>query len=200
MYLLYEFPPSGNCYKIRLILSHLRIQYRRVTKDIVKGETRTPEFLHINPNGRIPVLEIDKETYLAESNAILWYLASGTPYLPADPLNQARILQWMFFEQYSHEPYIATSRYWISTLNAKERYREALEQKKPLGYAALEIMEKHLQQEPFFVNRQYSIADIALYAYTHVAHEGEFDLSPYTAIKQWFARIEALPDYVGISA
>jgi glutathione S-transferase len=198
MYKLYDFPASGNCYKIRLLLNQLGIPYQRIHIDILNKESRTPEFLAINTNGRVPVLYHDGQ-YLAESNAILWYLAQNTPYLPAAKLAQAQILQWMFFEQYSHEPNIATSRYWISILKAENQYREQLESKKTAGYAALDVMEQHLADKHYFVANQYTIADIALYAYTHVAEEGHFDLSAYTNIKNWFQRIENKDNYIGMN-
>ena len=198
MYTLYEFPSSGNCYKIRLALAFLNLPYKRVTIDITRGESRTDEFLAINPNGRIPVLEVEPGNYLPESNAALWYLASGTGLLPSSKLEQAQVLQWMFFEQYSHEPFIATSRYWISILGAENEYRDQLDEKRPRGYAALEVMDKHLQRNNFFVGNRYSIADIALYAYTHVAHEGGFSLQNYNAIKRWISRVEATENYVSI--
>ena len=198
-YKLYEFPTSGNCYKIRLAMSLLAFDYERITVDITKGESRTEAFLKLNANGRVPVLQTEDGHYLPESNAALWYLAYGTGLLPPDRLEQAQVLQWMCFEQYSHEPFIATSRYWISILNAADEYKEQLEEKKPKGYAALDVMEGHLKQHDFFVGETFSIADIALYAYTHVAHEGGFDLSNYSAVKAWFKRIESTPDYIAIN-
>jgi len=197
MYTLYDFLPSGNCYKIRLILNQLGIAYERVSVDILNKESRTPEFLKINPNGRTPVLCHDGK-YLAESNAILWYLAAHTNFIPKGDFEQAQVLQWMFFEQFSHEPNIATARYWVSILKAEDKYKEALKAKMIQGYAALDVMEKHLQNNDYFVANQYSIADIALYAYTHVAEEGKFDLSGYKQIKAWFDRIEHQKDYIAI--
>lgn len=199
MYKLYDFLPSGNCYKIRLLLNQLGIGYERVNIDILNKESRTPEFLKINPNGRTPVLYHDGK-YLAESNAILWYLASDTHFLPKGKYGQALVLQWMFFEQYSHEPNIATPRYWVSILKAEEEYRERLKVKMQLGYAALDVMEQHLANNRFFIANQYSIADIALYAYTHVAEEGNFDLSGYKEIKAWFKRIESQGNFIGINS
>lgn len=197
MYKLYDFLPSGNCYKIRLLLNQLGIECERVNVDILNKESRTPEFLKINPNGRTPVLYHDGK-YLAESNAILWYLASNTSFLPKDNYEQALVLQWMFFEQFSHEPNIATPRYWISILKAEDEYKKQLKVKMKLGYAALDVMEQHLAKNSYFVGRQYSIADIALYAYTHVAEEGNFDLSGYSKIKEWFKRVEGQENYIDI--
>ncbi|MEQ1530228.1 MAG: glutathione S-transferase family protein [Methylococcales bacterium] len=197
MYKLYDFLPSGNCYKIRLLLNQLGIGYERVNVDILNKASRTPEFLKINPNGRTPVLYHDGK-YLAESNAILWYLASDTHFLPQGKYEQALVLQWMFFEQFSHEPNIATPRYWVSILKTEEEYREQLKAKMKLGYAALDVMEQHLANNGYFVANQYSIADIALYAYTHVAEEGNFDLSGYSRIKAWFKRVESQANYIDI--
>ena len=196
MYKLYEFPTSGNCYKIRLAMAYLGLAYERVAIDITKGESRTEAFLRINSNGRVPVLETEAGQYLPESNAALWYLVYQTDLLPTTRLEQAQVLQWMFFEQYSHEPFIATSRYWMAILNAADQYKSQLEEKRPKGYDALDVMENHLKSNAFFVGGRYSIADIALYAYTHVAHEGGFDLANYPNINAWFKRIEATPNYV----
>ncbi|MEO0376911.1 MAG: glutathione S-transferase family protein [Cyanobacteria bacterium P01_A01_bin.17] len=199
MYKLYEFPSSGNCYKLRLAMSQLNIDYERIAVDVTQGESRTEAFLRINPNGRVPVLQISEGVSLPESNAALWYLACNSPLFPTSNLEQAQVLQWMFFEQYSHEPFIATSRYWISILKAADAYREKLEEKRPQGYAALDVMEQHLAYNSFFVGDAYSIADIALYAYTHVAHEGGFDLQAYPAIRKWLERIVRSQNYIPIS-
>jgi len=195
---LYDFLPSGNSYKVRLLLSQLGIPYQRVDVDILKGETRNPAFLARNPNGRIPLLEIAPGNYLAESNAILFYLAKGSPLLPDDPLHQAQVLQWLFFEQYSHEPYIATSRYWIALLGKEREYREELAKKRDPGYAALQVMDRHLAAQDFFVAGRYPIADIGLYAYTHVADEGGFDLSAYPHLQAWLRRVKAQPRHIDI--
>jgi glutathione S-transferase len=199
MYKLYEFFSSGNCYKIRLLLTQLGIPFQRIQVDILKGESRTPEFLIKNSNGRIPVLETETRQFLAESNAILFYLSEGTNFLPTAAFEKAQVLQWLFFEQYSHEPYIATSRYWISVLGKAEEYREALNQKRAGGEAALRVMERHLTEHNFFVGEHYTIADIALFAYTHVADEGGFDLSEFPAIGAWIKRVQAQPKYINIT-
>ena len=199
MYRLYDFLSSGNGYKVRLLLTQLEIPFERVELDILKGETRTPEFLVKNPNGRIPVLEFQPGQFLAESNAILFYLSEGTEYLSADRLERAQVMQWLFFEQYSHEPNIATSRFWISYLDKTDELKEALEQKRKLGYAALEVMEQHLRNHKFFVEERYTIADIALYAYTHVAHEGGFALNGFPAIQAWLERVKAQPRHISIT-
>jgi glutathione S-transferase len=199
VYRLYDFLPSGNGYKVRLLLTQLEIPFQRVELNILKGETRTPEFLVKNPNGRIPVLEFQPGQFLAESNAILFYLSEGTEYLPAERLERAQVMQWLFFEQYSHEPNIATSRFWISYLGKADELKEALEQKRKLGYAALGVMEQHLRSHAFFVDERYTIADITLYAYTHVAREGGFDLSGFPAIQAWLDRVKAQPRHISIT-
>jgi len=197
MYKLYDFLLSGNCYKVRLLLNQLRIPYQRINVDILEQKSRTAEFLKINPNGKTPVLEQGNHI-LAESNAILWYLAKQSQFLPVDDFAQAQVLQWMFFEQFSHEPYLAKSRYWISILDTEDEYRDQLANLKQPGYSALDVMENHLNKHDFFVANQYSIADICLYAYTHLAEEGKFDLSTYTNIHTWFRRIESQADYIRI--
>jgi len=195
---LYDYLPSGNGYKVRLLLHQLGIPFERVEMDILRGETRTPEFLAKNPNGRIPTLELEDGSHLAESNAILCYLADGTPFLPADRLDRARVLQWMCFEQYSHEPNIATVRFWYHSELTDER-RALLPAKRQLGEAALRVMDEHLRTRRFFVGEGYTVADIALYAYTHVADEGGFDLAPHGAIRGWLERVRAQPGHVPIT-
>lgn len=201
MYKLYDFRPSGNGYKVRLLLSHLGIPYEYIEKDILKQETRTPDFLAINPNGRIPVLELEPGLYLSESNAILIYLSEGTPYLPADRLERAYVMQWLFFEQYSHEPYIATSRFLLhyKSRDQPEQYRAVIEQKRDPGYAALAVLENRLANHAFLVGDRYSIADIALYAYTHVADEGGFELDRFPAILGWLERVQAQSGHMKIT-
>jgi glutathione S-transferase len=196
---LYDYLSSGNGYKVRLLLTQLGIPFERIELNIVRGETRTPAFRQINPNGRIPVLELEDGQFLAESNAILFYLAQDTAFLPEDKLERAQVLQWMFFEQYNHEPNIATSRFWLMHGELTDERRAMLEQKQPLGYAALEVMEKRLSNHPFLVGDRYSIADIALYAYTHVAHEGGFDLARFPAIRAWLDRVKTQPGHIPIT-
>jgi len=194
---LYDYADSGNGYKVRLLLHQLGRPYTLIEKDILRGETRTPEFLRLNPNGRIPLLELEDGTCLAESDAILWYLAEGTPYLPAQPLERAQVLQWMFFEQYSHEPNIATARFWLRHVERLDELRQRLlEQKREQGHAALAVMEGHLRERAYFVGGRYTVADIALYAYTHVAPQGGFDLAPYPAVRAWLERVGAEPGHV----
>lgn len=200
MFTLYEFSSSGNCYKLRLAMAQLGISFRRIEKDITRGETRTADFLAINPNGRIPVLVTPDNKVLPESNAALWYLGKDSKLMPEDDFQQAQVLQWMFFEQYNHEPNIATSRYWIHVLGEREKYAEALVEKQQKGHDALHVMETHLSGRDFFVGSDYSIADIALFAYTHVAGQGGFSLEDYPAIQAWLKRVEQQPGYVAMEA
>jgi glutathione S-transferase len=195
---LYDYLESGNGYKVRLLLAQLGLDYERVELDILAGETRTPGHLARNPNGRIPLLELEDGSHLAESNAILWFLADGTPFLPKDRLARARVLQWMFFEQYSHEPYIAVLRFWAHAGQLEEK-RSQVPEKRERGEQALAVMEGHLAGRRFFVDDRYSIADIALYAYTHVAEEGGFDLSRYPAVRAWIGRVAAEPEHIRIT-
>lgn len=199
MYRLYDYLPSGNGYKVRLLLAQLGIPYEWVEVDILRGESRTAEFLTRNPNGRIPVLELEDGGHLAESNAILWFLADGTPMVPDGRLARAQLLQWMFFEQYSHEPYLAVARCWLSILKVGEQRREELQARQEGARAALAVMERHLQAAEYFVGGRYSIADIALYAYTHVAPEAGIDLEPFPAVRAWLARVAAQPGHVPIT-
>jgi glutathione S-transferase len=196
---LYDFLPSGNGYKVRLLLAQLGHRFTLVEKDIAKGETRTPEFLALNPNGRIPVLELDDGRHLAESDAILFYLAEGTPFLADERFARADVLRWMFFEQYSHEPYIAVARAWLHVLTRRKYEPRELEAKMTGGYQALDVMERHLATRRFFVAESYTIADIALYAYTHVAHEGDFHLERYPNVRAWLARVASQPGHVPIT-
>ncbi len=199
MMTLYDFMGSGNGYKVRLLLAQLGLAYMLVERDIMKGETRTPEFLTKNPNGRIPTLQLDDGTFLFESDAILWYLAEGTAFAPADRLTRAQTLQWMFFEQYSHEPYIAVARFWKHFFDKLTPQQETeLPERMKKGYAALDVMEQHLANNAFFVGNRYGLADIALYAYTHVAHEGDFDLTRYPHITAWLARVASQPGCISM--
>jgi glutathione S-transferase len=195
---LFDYLESGNGYKVRLLLHQLAIPFERVELDILKGETRTPAFLAKNPNGRIPTLELEDGTFLPESNAILWYLAEGTPFVPAERLARAQALSWMCFEQYSHEPNIATLRFWTHA-GLLEQRAALVPGKREAGGAALGVMEAHLAGRSFFVGERYSIADIALYAYTHVAEEGGFPLASYPAIRAWLARVASQPRHVPIT-
>ena len=195
---LFDYLDSGNGYKVRLLLAQLGLEYRWTEVDIDAGETREPKFLKRNPNGRIPTLELDDGTNLAESNAILWYLAEGTSLVPVDRLGRAQVLQWMFFEQYSHEPYVATPRYIVKHFSPEHARRAELPDRLAKGRAALTVMEQHLKLRTFFVAERYTIADIALYAYTHVADEGGHDLAPYPSVRSWLARVATEPNHTGI--
>ncbi len=199
---LHDYLPSGNGYKVRLLLSQLGIPFERIEYDITRGETHTPEFLGgINANGRVPVLETDEGEFLPESNAIMFYLAEGIQFFPEKKIERTRVLQWMFFEQYSHEPNIAVARAWLHVfgLEMTEERQAALEQKQKLGYDALGVIEDHLEDREYLVGGRYTIADIALYAYTHVADEGGFDLSGYPAVQAWIERVASQPGYVSIT-
>jgi glutathione S-transferase len=187
---------SGNCYKIKLLMQFLGIQHEWIHVDILANETHTAEFKQMNPNTRIPVIELDGDKYLWESNAILNYFAEGTNFLPQERYERAKVLQWQFFEQYSHEPYIATARYINKYLGLpKERVAE-YHAKQVGGHKALSLMDNHLAENQFFLGANATIADISLYAYTHVADEGGFDLSEYTNIRRWFQDFERIPGYL----
>ncbi len=196
---LYDFLPSGNGYKVRLILHQTETPFTWVNVDILDGATRAPAFLAKNPNGRIPLLELDDGRLLAESNAILYYLAQGTPLLPRDPYLAAQIMQWMFFEQYSHERFVAVARFICEFSAPGDPRHEELSGLRENGHAALRVMETHLSENRFFVGDTYSIADIALYAYTHVADEGGFDLSPYDNIRKWLSRVSRQDRHIPIT-
>ncbi|MEM8805294.1 MAG: glutathione S-transferase family protein [Cyanobacteria bacterium P01_G01_bin.38] len=187
---------SGNCYKVKLLLEHLQTPYTWQEVDIMTGTTRTDSFLAMNSNGKVPTLEIEPGCYLPESNAILYYLAQETPFFPAERLAQAEVLRWLFFEQYSHEPYIAVARFVQQMLPAEHPRQAELPKLRDKGYAAIKVMEQHLAQHPYFVGERYSIADIGLFAYTHVAADGGFDLSPFAAIQAWFERVRSQPHFV----
>ena len=196
---LYDYLASGNGYKVRLILNHLEIPFERIELDVFKGETRTPEFLAINPNGRIPTLQFDDGRAFSESDAILWYFADSTVYLPTDQFERAQVLQWMFFEQYNHEPTIAVARSMLLHSEMTEDRKLTLKDKQEKGYDALQVMEQHLANRSYLVGDVYSIADIALYAYTHVADEGGFDLSGFRYIRAWLQRVKSQDRHIPIT-
>ena len=197
---LYDYLPSGNGYKVRLLLTQLGVPFERVELDIIKGETRTPDFLRKFPNGRIPAVELDDGKVLFESNAIISYFAEGTVFMLADRFERAQVLQWLFFEQYSHEPYIASVRYLVIHPGVQDPRRAIIDAlMRPRGYDALGVMEGHLKSREWFVGERYSIADIALYAYTHVADEGGFDLAAYPAIRAWLERVKSQPRHIPIT-
>jgi glutathione S-transferase len=198
---LYDYLQSGNGYKVRLLLTQLAVPFERVELNIIKGETRTPEFLGKFPNGRIPAVEFDDGKLLFESNAIISYFAEGTPFMPADRFQHAQALQWLFFEQYSHEPYIASVRYLVMHPDVADPRRAIVDTlMRPRGYDALGVMEGHLKSRAWFVGESYSIADIVLYAYTHVADEGGFDLAKYSAIRAWLERVKSQPRHIPITS
>ena len=197
---VYGMSSSGNCYKVRLLLEQLQQAYEWIEIDVRTGLTRQPEFLGRNPNGRVPTLEYAPGKYLAESDAILVYLAEGSAFWPPQRLQRAQALQWMFFEQYSHEPYIAVARFICLMLPAQHERRAELPRLLERGYQALAVMEQHLARERFFVGDTYSIADIALYAYTHAAADGGFELQRFPALCAWIARVESQPHFVPMPA
>ncbi|MEM7410170.1 MAG: glutathione S-transferase family protein [Myxococcota bacterium] len=194
---LYDYLESGNGYKVRLLLHQLERRVERIELDIVAGETRTPEFLALNANGRIPTLVLDDGTVLPESNAILCYLAEGTRFWPQDRVQRAQVLRWLFFEQYSHEPYIAVLRFWAHT-GALEEHASEVPERRVRGEQALAVMEEHLDGRDFFVET-YGVADIALYAYTHVADEGGYDLGAFPRVRAWIGRVAAQPGHIPIT-
>ena len=201
MYRLYDYLPSGNGYKCRLVLKQLEIPYEYVEVDIMNGGSRTPEFLAKNPNGRIPVLEVPDKGFIPESHAIIAFLADGTELIPSDPFERGRMWHWMCFEQYNLEPSLGTARFWISTLGkTRAELGEKLIEKKKAGYAALDVLEEGLRGRKYLVGERYSLADIALFAYTHLAHEGGFDLAPYPNIRGWCDRVASQPRWAPITA
>ena len=198
--LLYDSPVSGNCYKVRLLLAHLGIPFERRGVDVVDRSKR-PELLGgLNPALRVPTLILDDGRPLGESGAIIWYFGEGTPFVPEDPYERAQVLQWMFFEQYDHEPAIAVVRFWLAYSGRPEAFADRLEERTAAGYRALDAMERHLDGREFLVGGSPTLADIALYAYTHVAPEAGFDLSRYPAIGSWLERVAAMPRHVAIDA
>jgi glutathione S-transferase len=197
--LLFNSQVSGNCYKVRLLFAHLGIEYERRDVDVVDRSNRLELLGELNPALRVPTLVLDDDRPLAESNAILFYFAEGTPYLPDDRYERAQVLQWLFFEQYSHEPNIAVVRFWVAYSGAPPPEAE-IEATRRAGYAALDAMERHLADRAFHVGERFTIADISLYAYTHVAAEGGFDLAGYPAIRGWLDRVSGQPGHVPIRA
>jgi glutathione S-transferase len=197
MYTLYSMRRSGNSYKVRLALAQLNIPHELIEIDILKGETRTPEFLAMNPSGHVPLLKVTPGRYIAESNAILWYIAGRTPLFPDDRAERAEMLQWMFFEQHSLEPNLGAAYFWLALVRGgRELQQHALEDWMQEGYRALNVMERHLATRRFFAADRYSIADIALYAYTHLAHHCDYDLAGFPAVRDWIDRVAAQPNHV----
>jgi glutathione S-transferase len=197
---LYNSQLSGNCWKVRQLLALRGIPYERIELDVIDRSNRREVLGGKNPALRVPTLALDDGEFLAESNAIIWYLADGTPYLPNDPLARARVLQWMFFEQYEIEPNLGVARFWIGILGQREKYAAELEGKWQAGNRALGALEEHLRSCDWLVGDGFSIADISLYAYIHVAGEGEFDLGQYPAVGAWLERVAAQPGHVTMEA
>jgi len=193
---LYGDHRSGNCYKVASILLLTGRSFEWVETDIMKQSTRTPEFLAMNPNGKVPVLQLPDGQTMAESNAMLLYLAEGSPYLPTDAWQRALVYQWLFFEQYSHEPYIAVARFLVKLAGREVEDADRLKLLRKKGAEALSVMEKTVSSSPFFAGDRFSIADIALHAYTHTAEDGGVDLSPWRAVRQWLQRVESVPGFV----
>jgi glutathione S-transferase len=198
MHVLHGSSVSGNCWKPAFMLAQRGLPFRWVEVDIFDKQTRTPAFLALNPNGRVPLLQLPDGRLLAESNAMLMHLGEGTPWIPADAYARAKMFEWMCFEQYSHEPYIASVRFWRFLEARGADMRAKIEERTPGGEAALEVMEQQLARAPFFVGDAPSLADVALYAYTHVAHEGGFELARFPAVQAWLARFAALPGFVAM--
>jgi glutathione S-transferase len=198
MITVYGFSPSGNCHKVRLLLQQLGREYRWIETDSARGETRTAEYLTKNPNGKVPMIELDDGRILVESNAILCYLAEDSSFMPADAWQRAQALSWMFFEQYSHEPYIAVARFICGWTPMDSARRADLPKLRERGHQALAVMERHLSAQTWFTGDRYGIADIVLYAYSCVAEHGGIALQPYPAIRDWLARIEATSGFVGL--
>jgi glutathione S-transferase len=197
MYKLYSMQRSGNSYKVRLALALLNAPYQAIEIDILRGESRTPDFLAKNPSGQVPLLEVGEGRYLAESNAILWYVAGGTPLAPESRIERAEALQWMFFEQHALEPNIGSAYFWLALVKGgRDLQTHALEDWMERGYAALQVMENHLKTEEYFAANQLTVADIALFGYTHLADQCDFDLSTFPAIRSWLRRVEQTPGFV----
>ncbi|PYF00025.1 glutathione S-transferase [Rhodopseudomonas faecalis] len=200
MYKLYSMQRSGNSYKVRLALALLGVPYQAIEVDILSGESRTPEFLSKNPSGQVPLLEVEDGRYLAESNAILWYVTVGTSLAPASRIERAEALQWMFFEQHALEPNIGAAYFWLSLVKGgRDLQTHALEDWMERGYAALQVMENHLKTNAYFAAGQLTIADIALFGYTHVANQCDFDLDAFPAIGAWLRRVQQTPGFISMA-
>ena len=198
--LLYDSPVSGNCYKVRLLLAHLGVPYERRTMDVVDRSNRRDVLGELNPALRVPTLVLDDGRPLAESGAILWYLGEGTRFVPEGLYERAQVLQWMFFEQYDHEPAIAVARFWLAYSSRPDEFADRLPERTAAGHRALAAMERHLDGKQFLVGDGLTLADIALYAYSHVADEGGFDLERYPALRAWLERVASEPGHVTIDA
>jgi glutathione S-transferase len=198
--LLYDSPVSGNCYKVRLLLAHLGLPYERRTMDVVDRSNRPVVLGGLNPSLRVPTLILDDGRPLAESNAILWYFGDGTRFVPADPYERAQVLQWLFFEQYDHEPAIAVARFWLSYSGRPDEFADRLPERQAAGHRVLAALDGHLEGRSYLVGDGFTIADMSLYAYTHVAPEAGVELEPYAAIRDWLARVASRPGHVPIDA
>lgn len=198
MYRLYNFPPSGNCYKLRLLLTQLQIPFELISVNLLNQETHFPEFLQKNPSGKVPVLEIEPNVFLTESNSILLYLSEGTDFFPVDRLERNQVLKWLFFEQFSLGANLSRPRFWISIAKQAEKFAPLIAYHQNLGKAGLAVMEQHLTDHSFFVGERYTIADIALYSYSHMADQGGFDMSQFPHIKAWCDRVQSQPNHIQI--
>ncbi len=198
--LLYDSPASGNCYKVRLLLAYLGIEVERRMVDIVDRSNRSELLGELNPALRVPTLVLDDGRPLAESGAILWYFGESTSFVPSDPYERAQVLQWMFFEQYDHEPAIAVVRFWVAYSGRPDAFADRIDERRAAGYRALQAMESHLTRRAFLVGAGPTLADIALFAYTHVAEEGGFELGGYRAVCEWLDRVSAMPGHVSIDS
>jgi glutathione S-transferase len=198
--LLYDSPISGNCYKVRLVCAHLEIELERRTVDVIDRSDPRELLAELNPARRVPTLILDDGRPLPESNAIIWYLGEGTRFVPSDAYERAQVLQWLFYEQYEHEPAIVVARFLLTYSGRAEEFAKLIERKQAEGVKALDVMERHLGSREWFVGGAMTLADVALYAYTHVADEGGFDLKPYPAVRAWIDRVSAEPGHVAIDA
>jgi glutathione S-transferase len=198
--LLYDSPVSGNCYKVRLLLAHLGLPYERRTMDVVDRSNRADVLRGLNPSLRVPTLVLEDGRPLAESNAILWYFGDGTRFVPADPYERAQVLQWMFFEQYDHEPAIAVARFWLSYSGRPDEFADRLPERQAAGRRVLAAMDGHLDGRSYLVGDDFTIADMSLYAYTHVAPEAGIELEPCTSVRAWLKRVASEPGHVPIDA
>lgn len=199
MYRLYNFPLSGNCYKVRLLLTQLDVPFTCVPVNILNQESRLPDFLQKNPNGKVPVLETEPDVYLVESNAILTYLAEGTDFLPSTPSDRYDVMRWLFFEQSSLGANLSRPRFWVSVAKQAEKFADLIDYHHRLGNAALDVLEQHLKSRSFLVADRYTIADIAVFSYVHVAHEGNYDIKQFPTIQQWVERVKLQPNYIPIT-
>ncbi len=197
MHTIYATIGSGNCYKVQLLMRQLGMPFEVINIDVLKGETQSPEYLSINPNGKVPYLKLPNGEGLGESNAMLAHLADGSEFMPTDPMDKTRVFEWLFWEQSSHEPYISPARFWIAIMpEGREDRADQIAMWHERGNKALKIMDRHLAKNDFLVANRYTVADIGLFGYTHVASEGEFDMSRYPSVRAWLERVKSTPNYV----